>query len=271
MSPDIETLRSYVDGELPPQRRMEVEAAIAADAELATQVEALSASRLPYLSAFAQERLAPVPADLQQRVAELTAVAAASHDMALAAAGHAPAEARGGPRPGRPGDARLIWLGLLLLGLFVAYLSIMQAGRPAAPGAEPWVLKVASYHSMYARETVTDGGTDRSQTEALQRRLQQQGLALKIPDLGASGLRFVRAQQLQFEGKMVLQLVYLPQDGPPIALCLTPTPAQPERSMAVDGLQTLTWHAGGWGYVLVGSLPATEMLSIKRGLPAALI
>ena len=271
MSPDIETLRSYVDAELPPQRRMEVEAAIAADAELAAQVEALSASRLPYLSAFAQERLAPVPAALQQRIAELSAVAAASHDMALAAVGHGAGPAGGGQQPGRAGDARLIWLGLLLLGLIVGYLAATHVARSAAPDAEPWVLKVASYHSMYARETVMEGGIELSQTKALQRRLQQKGLVLQIPDLQAKGLRFVRAQQLQFEGRMVLQLVYLPQEGLPIALCLTPAPEQPERSTAVDGLQTLTWHAGGWAYVLVGSLLATDMQNIKRGLPAVLI
>ena len=105
----------------------------------------------------------------------------------------------------------------------------------------------------------------------MQRRLQQQGLVLQIPDLQAKGLRFVRAQQLQFEGRMVLQLVYLPEQGLPVALCLTPLPAQRERSVAVEGLQALTWHAKGWAYLLVGSLPAAQMEKIRRDVPAALI
>ena len=263
MSPDLETLRAYADGELPAQLRQALEGAIAADPALAAQLEALFASRLPYQSAFSQEPVAGVPPALQARVAELAAVATASHEVALAGA------------PGRVtqqlGGSPWMWLALLLVSLVVVYAAATQRQRGAAVDIEPWVQKVSSYHSMYARETVTDGGIGLVQTQALQRRLRQQGLHLQIPELSAQGLRFYRAQQLQMDGRMVLQLVYLPEQGLPVALCLTPMPEQQERSVAVEGLQALTWHAKGWAYLLVGSLPMVQMEKIRRDVPAALI
>ena len=263
MSPDIETLRAYVDGELPAQLRQEVEVAMVSDPALVAQVDALFASRLPYQSAFSQEPLAGVPPALQARVAELAAVATASHEVALAGApGRMPQPAGGSP---------WMWLAMLLASLAVVYAAATQNRRGGAADIEPWVQKVSSYHSMYARETVTDGGIGRVQTQALQRRLRQQGLELQIPELSAQGLSFFRAQQLQLDGRMVLQLVYLPEHGLPVALCLTPMAAQQERSVAVDGLQALTWHARGWAYLLVGSLPAAQMEKIRRDVPASLI
>lgn len=265
MLPDTETVMAYVDGELPPQRRMEVEAAIAANAELAATVEALFASRLPYQSAFAHEPVPPVPQALQARVAELAAVATASHEMALAGA-------HGGTAAGKATGSKLGWMMLLLVGLLVGYVAATGLARVTHPAAEPWILKVSNYHSMYARETVMDGASGIVQTESLQQRLHRhQGLNLQIPDLKAQGLQFVRAQQLQFEGQMVLQLVYLPERGLPVALCLTPAAIQPERAVTLDGLQAVTWHAKGWAYVLIGSLPLPKMEEIRRELPPTLI
>jgi anti-sigma factor RsiW len=266
VSPDLETVMAYVDGELPPQRRLEVEAAIAADAQLAATVEALYASRLPYQSAFAGEPVPPVPQALQAHVAELSAVATASHDMALAAAANTRVPG-GGRNPGTIVRTMLV----LLLGLLAGYLVAAKLAS-AGPGAEPWVMKVSNYHAMYSRETVMDGGSGITQTRALQSRLREQrGLDLVIPDLRSEGLQFVRAQQLQFEGRMVLQLVYLPKDGLPLALCLTQAAAQAERAVTLDGLQAVTWHAKGWAYVIVGALPMAQMQSLRKQLPAALI
>ena len=263
MLPDLDELRAYVDGELQPQRRAEVEAAIAANAELAAQAQTLFASRLPYQSAFAQVPVQPVPKALQARVAELASVAAASHEMRLAGAG--------GPAPSsHPRGSSWRWLAWLLAGLIVGGVAAQRIGQGPAPAAEPWVLKVGSYHSMYARETVLDDGAGLAQAGVLKQRLRQQlGLALNVPDLSAQGLRFVRAQQLQFEGKLVLQLVYLPKQGLPVALCLTPALAQAERTLELDGLQAVTWQNQGWAYVLIGSLPVTQLQALRREMPAA--
>jgi anti-sigma factor RsiW len=124
---------------------------------------------------------------------------------------------------------------------------------------------------MYARETVTDQGTDtRGQLQVLRKALREQlNVDLNPPDLSAQGLTLVRAQRLHFEGRTVLQLVYLPPQGMPLALCLMQAPSQPERSFVQEGQQALSWHAGGWTHVLIGSLPPERMQAIRRQLPAS--
>jgi len=262
MSLDESTLLAYADGELPAARRAEVEAALAANEELARTVQALLASRLPYQAAFEQQAMPPVPEALRARVHELTAVSMASHSLAAAGTGGASLRGR------RIGNAWRIGLLMLALGAAIGYWSAL----PRAPVAEPWVRMVSSYHSMYGRETVLDGGVGTAQIDALKLRLKQQhGIDLKVPDLGADGLRFVRAQQLQFDGKMVIQLVYLPANGLPLALCLTPAEVQPERSVSLDGQSAVTWHAAGWAYALVGRLPGAALERLREHLRAPLV
>jgi anti-sigma factor RsiW len=276
MSPDDVTLLAYVDGELPAHRRLEVEAAIAANAELARTVRAMQVSRLPYQSAYEQQPAPAVPAGLRAQVEELASVALASRELAgrefasgefaareMAFAGGAPA-GRGskGSWPHAAG-----WFAAMLVMLAIGWLAGYLGGQRAqAAPVEPWVRMVSSYHSMYSRDTVLDGGVATAQVAALKARLAyQHGLSLKIPDLEAEGLSFVRAQQLQFNGKMVLQLVYLPKQGLPIALCLIPSGQQAERSLTIDGQQAVTWRTGDWGYLLIGqkALPDLERLRGK--------
>ena len=310
MSLAPETLRAYVDGELAPQWHAAVEAALTADLELAAMAAQLQASRLPYQAAFAQQLVQPVPAGLQATVDALLAAPQPALAPSLAPASAQPsvwsgsrvwagASAGTGAKagagsgsssavpvaalaPGGPGAGAALaqgggpssrWsTGLWMLLSLLTGLVLATGLRPAAqPVADPWVRKVASYHAMYARETVQDGEPAGLPTQALLRRLQQQGLVLRIPDLSGQGLQFVRAQQLQFEGRPVLQLVYLPRQGLPVAVCLIPATDQVEQAVQVDGQQALTWFSSGWAYVLIGSLPVQDMQQIRSSLPQALL
>jgi anti-sigma factor RsiW len=163
---------------------------------------------------------------------------------------------------------------MLAIGWFAGYLGGQrtQPAQPAPAAVEAWVRMVSSYHSMYGRDTVVDGGVASAQVGALKARLaDQHGLNLKIPDLEAEGLSFVRAQQLQFNGKMVLQLVYLPKQGLPIALCLMPSNKQVERSLTIDGQQAVTWRNGDWGYVLIGQKPLPELERLRSKITAVVV
>lgn len=266
MSLDNETLLAYVDGELSPQMRIETEKAIEANAEMAQSVRAMFASRLPYQSAFAQEKLPPVPPYLEQRVAELTAVAQASHDLALA--GHDSS----GHRTARRGPSMAWMLLVLFLGLMIGYTAALQRRGAEALGVAPWIQRAASYHSMYNRETVLDGSGGQVQFAALKERLlQQHGLNLNVPDFSREKLQFVRAQQLHFNGKMVLQLVYLPQQGMPVALCLTPNAGQGESAATVEGQQAVAWHQQGWAYVLLGQVPQSTLMTLRQEVRAPVV
>jgi anti-sigma factor RsiW len=275
MSLDERTLLAYVDGDLSAQRRAEVEAAVAANAELALTVRHLQGSRLPYQSAFERAVLPsmpPLPDALRERIEALSAVAVASHGAARVNQGHAPALAQ---RP--PGNQRR-WLlaGLavltLLLGLALGRWSANGMGKSGGGDIEPWIVAASSYHAMYARETVLDGGEAYAQVAALKARLlTQHNINLQIPDLKPEGLRFMRAQQLQFDGKLVIQLVYLPQTGPPVALCLTPATTQSNRVATLDQQQVLAWQNGVWAYALVGQLSRPDMQRLRERLVVPLV
>jgi anti-sigma factor RsiW len=84
-------------------------------------------------------------------------------------------------------------------------------------------------------------------------------------------LRFMRAQQLQFDGKLVIQLVYLPQTGPPVALCLTPATPQSNRAATLDQQQVLAWQNGVWAYALVGQLSRPDMQRLRERLVVPLV
>ena len=270
MRPDLETLRAFADGELSPTRRAEVEAALASDAQAAADAQAMFASRLPYRSAFEHDGAPPVPAALQVRVAELASVAAAAEQLAWAGSV--------GGRASTPMRPVLRWMLLMLLPLLGVALgyAVGVGGAAKGPVTEPWLRSVAVYHAMYSRDTVTDGGTGTGAAQAQLQTLQallreQQGVELTVPDFSAQGLQFVRAQRLVFEGQTVVQLVYLPRQGEPVALCLMAAPNQPERVLMLEGQHAFAWQARGWAHVLIGSLPLEQMRVLRSQVSQALI
>ena len=68
---DDRDLLAYADGQLAPERRAEIEAAIASSADVARRVNAMRASALPYAAAFEAQILPPVPRELSDRIAAL--------------------------------------------------------------------------------------------------------------------------------------------------------------------------------------------------------
>jgi anti-sigma factor RsiW len=271
MSLEETTLLAYVDGELPPAQRAEVEQALAADPALARTLQALRVSQLPYARAFEQQNLPPLPealrAQAQQWAAQAVPQAAAPAVVALQLAA-----VKGSQPAGGGGVAWRGWLCALALALAAGWWGGSRSGAAGQPVVEPWVRMVSSYHLMYSRETVLDGGVGLAQVNALKARLRDQHqLELKIPDLQSQGLQFVRAQQLQLDGKMVLQLVYLPANGLPVALCLTPASAQVERSVSLDGQAVTTWFDGGWAYLLVGRLPAPALQQLRGAIKSPVV
>lgn len=274
MLPDQETIRAYSDGELWPTHRAEVEAAIASDPEVAREAQAMFASRLPYQSAFACRHMPPVPERLQSRIADLARVADASV-LRLYTSGMTPV---GGVKRvvGRFEEipARMsIWMAaLVLLGGLLGYCGAELSASLRSPGVEPWVANVAIYHALYSRETVSDMLVATKTVPSVQQEIAQKyGLQVRIPELSGNGLQFVRAQQLEFAGNLVLQLVYLPGEGRPIALCLMPANQQPERALTVQGQQVVTWHDNGWAYVLVGNRSLKELEAIRKSVPSVVL
>lgn len=276
MKTDDILLIAYVDGDLAPRDREEVEKEIGESAEVAERVALLRASRLPYQEAFAHQKLPPVPESLTKRIEELARAALETETAngSRPAINDAVLERDSTTPPSAPVRSRIrntpAWLAVAFVAGAFCYGAALKfmPGMPPGPdpsgtkvasmpmSASPWVQAAANYQQLYSRETVDqlppdDAGS--AQTVAAIRK--QDGLALRVPDLHAAGLTFKRVQRLRFHGKPLVQIVYLPEKGAPISLCVVkdPKPDQAISQQNVDAMNVVTWRQGELSYALIGA------------------
>lgn len=250
MDVDDRLLMSYVDGELSPDERVATEAAVAASREVAERVAALRASCLPYRAAFEHVQQAPLPASLADRVDELVSVS--RHPL---------------ERAGRKSPYLMFAALAAGIVLCAVTLSLVPSTWPISSTVEPWVKAVAGYQSLYARETIAALQEDSSATEnALSKLRRTMDPKLNVPNLLPQGLLFKRLQQLDFRGQPLVQLVYLPQTGKPVALCMLKEakPDEGVRVQTIDGMQAATWRRDHLAYVLLTPNSQIDVDSLAR-------
>lgn len=241
MNVDDTHLMAYVDGNLSETHRMEVDTAVNESPELARRIADMRASMLPYARAFDRQALPRVPPGVIMCVEALACIDAKA------------------PAP-RSGAARL-WLatafiaGAFFCGTTLKLMSSDLGISLSSSGASAWVQAVASYQDLYSRETLVNVTEDPKLTEKVVHSMRQtDGLAVRIPDLRDVGLTFKRIQRLQFDGKPLAQIVYLPEHGEPIALCVI-NDARPAEAMHVQqhgDMKAVVWRQDRLNYVLLG-------------------
>lgn len=267
---DDAMLRAYVDGELEAGLRQQVEAAVANSTALQTQVQALRASCLPYRAAFDAQMLPAPPASLSSHVADLLAVAGAAPRAAQPAA----------PQPAAPANGpRRAWLAAGLAASFGAGLVVsrlpgaLTAGVPAVADPQPWVEAIAQYHALYVRATVDAASDAPANLQGLlagfDGPLRQR---LRIPDLVAQGLVFKRVQRLGYGNAPLIQMVYLPAQGRPVAVCFLPAAGpRTDTHHGVVALQNVaSWRDEGLAFVVVGDLSAQAMQQLVPSIRSQL-
>ena len=140
-----------------------------------------------------------------------------------------------------------VWLaaacvaGAFACGLFVRLGPLTNGGAQMAANAEvsPWVAAAVGYQKLYTRDTVSYVQQDPAAAANIVRDIRSEDrLALRVPDLTSAGLTFKSVQRLRFNNKPLVQIVYLPQNGPPIALCVMKDskPDQPVAAKTVDAM-----------------------------------
>ncbi|MEM5340319.1 anti-sigma factor family protein [Paraburkholderia azotifigens] len=282
MNVDDTVLMAYVDDELSPQERQQIEDELRAHAELADKVALFKASRLPYREAFAEQKLPPVPASLVKRVDDLIrAHTEAAKRGTPPVANDAAMEHSAQLPPSAPVRSRLriapAWLAVAFVGgAFCSGVVLRLApGVGFAPGNNavssagntatvastsmtslPWVQVAASYQQLYSRDTVSHMWPDVSDAQSTVDEIRtEDGIALRVPDLSKAGLRFIGVQRLKFHGRPLVQIVYLPQKGDPVALCVIKEDKanQPVASQRIDTMNVVTWRESKLGYALIGA------------------
>jgi anti-sigma factor RsiW len=143
-------------------------------------------------------------------------------------------------------------------------------------GLSPWVAAAASYQQLYSRDTLANVEADLALvTKTASQIRNDDGLAVRIPDLSAFGLTFKRVQRLRFNDKPLVQIVYLPERGAPVALCVMKEP-KPDAALAmrhVASMTVVTWRQSELGYALIGPASGVDLnalgdsISNRRAAP----
>jgi anti-sigma factor RsiW len=271
-------LRAYVDGELSPEERGRVEAAVSNSAGLRKQVEALQASCLPYRAAFDAFTLPPIPEALTQQLAALSAVAQSGPSSVPT-------------RPRRHWFLNAAGIGLGLAATFTAGVLLRPAlllNNDDDKVFGPWVHAIASYQALYVRETLERNADSAENVARVLQSFQTQvgqerkawasqaasvnsgaNTSFGVPDLGSVGLAFKRAQLLGFGERPLIQMAYLPSQGKPAALCVLPIVGRAEstaQGRRIENLSIVTWQKQGFSYVLALDMPLEKALVIGKKL-----
>lgn len=304
MSEDDIRLLAYVDDTLPAEQREAVEAAITASPELTDAVASLRASRLPYRETFAAQVIPPVPESLRANLDALlhahamrrvsvdawddvkadTAAPFASAASVRVDDAHRLPAANGAPAGRR---VRAGWLAAafaagvaasaVTLPLLPGVLNPSGAGGglmtasapPKSPQGTTWVRAAAEYQQLYARDTIASVRVDEGDTERTVSDIRQHDkLDINVPDLSSKGLTFKRVQRLRWQDRALVQMVYLPSSGDPIALCVVrdPRPDQGVAEQKIDRMGVVTWRKGQIGYALIGAPGAVDLKAVAKAL-----
>jgi anti-sigma factor RsiW len=263
MSLTDEMLLRYVDGTLSSAEAHVVEEQLEGDE--------LAAERMRFLRVGAAALASARDHDLADAPVE-RALALIAGRRAIRAA-----PARQGPsrgewaRPWRTAAGIALFAGGLALGMTLA-------PKPEAPTVQAtaggWIDKVVEYQSLYTRATVEPLHVYPDRLPEMEARLAAAlGAPLQIPDLADAALEFRQGQELEYNGKTIIQLVYLPlKYGKPVALCAIKKPiADMElRYLAQDGMGIVQWAKGGVEFLLVGEQPRAELEAAARTAMARL-
>lgn len=254
MSIDETDLLAYADGNLSPERMAEVETKVTCSPELAARLAAMRVSVLPYGAAYEAQPLPPVPARLKARIDDLI---------------EADSRRQQARRSSWPRLVTAFAAGVVCCAVSWTLLSTERPLTLTARGVSPWIQAVADYQQLYSRETVANVTEDHQLSERVISGLRvADGMSVRVPDLHSAGLTFKRVQRLSFHQQPVVQMVYLPEHGDPIALCVTRDVRADEdpHAQQIDELNAVTWRRGNLGYVLLGKAPTQSMLGVAQRL-----
>ena len=226
-----EELTAYLDGEVEPAARTEIERALAQNAQLRARLDALSLDKAP----------------LQEGLDALLASAPQPPSWEEAEAAFAEQE--------RPGRYR--WRRTAVAAAFALVIGF-GGGVLFGGGSEPgWQDYVASYHALYSNNTLAYFDQPEALAEMELARVSSAiGKSIELPVLAyPEQLDYKRAQILSFESRPLIQLAFLTEVGTPIVLCIIPSNGADEsavRLTEMEGMSAAVWSKGGYEFILIG-------------------
>jgi anti-sigma factor RsiW len=138
----------------------------------------------------------------------------------------------------------------------------------AAPESdrEDWRQAVAEYMGLYTSDTFAAGAS--AQQDELATLGAKLGVALTPERIALASLQFRSAQIFDFEGAPLGQLAYIDPATGPVLFCIihNAEPDAPMKPGKRGGFSVTSWARAGHGYMLIGRLPANQMIALADSL-----
>ena len=297
MTVEIEDIRAWVDGELGELRSREVSRSVESDIELRSVANSMRASLLPYQEAYEQASLPALPDSLREKIADLQKSANSGKNFDKKFKNSAVSKPKNASEDdsvnsvandlGENSTLKLFGIAAsMMLAAMIGYLAGSDLnGKGVKPDTvassdnlqtEKFAESVAAYQAFYTRDTLIGADNSASVVAAMTERLAKQtGMKMLIPKL--DGYEFVRAQHLSYNGEPLLQLVYLGEEGGPLALCYMPADTgsvsgiETDQSTGTDallkqyhGLSTAEWVHKGHRFVIVSDVSEIKLDELSR-------
>ena len=231
-------LSAYVDGQIDPARRSEVEAYLSAHPQAVEKVAAYRKQNEMLHALFDPAMDEPLPAALRHTAR---------------------------PRPQWLRYAAM--LGTLAIGITLGYL-----GRGVTtPTVSPLALykQAAFAHVAYAPEVLHPVEVSAQQETHLVNWLSKRlGGSVRAPHLGTAGFELMGGRLLPDEARPAAQFMYQDNRGQRLTLYVKREPkndpATAFRFAQEDGVSVFYWVDRGFGYALSGELPKAELLRVAE-------
>ena len=264
-----EMLVAYLDGQASAAEAAAIEEKLTSDTDISARLALLDAGSRPFREAF-DLMLEAAPAQKLQEQLEEARSTVSSQDVAMSSVSST------GSYRGWAMAACLV----LAVGLGFAVGDrysqpdspvVAKAPAPKAPAskAKGWRQVVADYHALYSKETLDDeGGNASLQDQRLAAASKLLSIELKRNRLTVDGLDYKRAQILRFKKKPLAQMAYLYDGKIPVAFCILPSgkSAHGPKQEVRNGMQVVHWIKGGFGFMLIGKVPADGLNKIAKTL-----
>ncbi|WP_209508284.1 MULTISPECIES: hypothetical protein [unclassified Ruegeria] len=227
-----ETLLAYLEGSLDEAQTRVIEAAVVDDAALEHRLMALDPFAPAVRDVFVNLPAEAPKVDLPEKTT----------------------------RPANDGFLRLV-----VVAASAAFAAVAVTFWATRPADLSWAQQAAIYQSLYVPETIASlDSSEASLTKQFAMAEAELGRSLNQETLEAlPGLELKRAQVLSFKGKPLIQVVFADDQGQPLAFCVIrqgPNAANTEvQHTVLSGLATAKWEQGGYGYMLLGSSPQTDL------------
>lgn len=276
---------NFVEGHFDDQQTAQILGQIRIDSKLAAAVEAMQVSQLPIAQAYERESTPSVPQALRNQIDALTQASqlhetkrkSLTDSLATRDENSAPSTAESNHHDTKTRFSKLTKIGLVAclvsgvgIGTVATQIYLQQNSNETSSASvnteagqssgelrhERLVNRVADYQSLYVENTVANlSESPTSDALKLLESIDSLGDSpTRLPDFSELGYEFARAQELGFEGKTLVQLVYRKPGSAPLALCFMPDSKTRPLTLKVSmhhGLNAAGWVADNRHYVLI--------------------